>query len=100
MYEVLHGGSITWRQYYISGGALHLHDTALIDLKWVIAHATYRDDCYMCFQNDSISFKYIIDDASLHNGKYTVLPYYYYNMLQIIICLWITVKLSSHRHVT
>ncbi|XP_048728316.2 adenosine deaminase 2-like [Ostrea edulis] len=30
------------------GAALHLHDCSMVDLKWLVKNATYRDHCFMC----------------------------------------------------
>lgn len=39
------------------GGALHVHDLAMVDVEWLVKNATYRADCYMCFtDNQSIRF--------------------------------------------
>ncbi|XP_064634282.1 adenosine deaminase 2-like isoform X2 [Lineus longissimus] len=35
------------------GGALHLHDTSLVDANWLIKNVTYRPHCYVCFNSNS-----------------------------------------------
>ncbi|XP_078114009.1 adenosine deaminase 2-A [Sander vitreus] len=39
------------------GGALHVHDFAMVDVAWLVKNVTYRPHCYMCFtDNQSIRF--------------------------------------------
>ncbi|XP_039664297.1 adenosine deaminase 2-A [Perca fluviatilis] len=39
------------------GGALHVHDFAMVDVEWLVKNVTYRPHCYMCFtDNQSIRF--------------------------------------------
>ncbi|KAM4572383.1 adenosine deaminase 2-A [Odontesthes bonariensis] len=39
------------------GGALHVHDFAMVDVEWVVKNVTYRPYCYMCCtDNQSIRF--------------------------------------------
>uniref|UniRef100_A0A8C9Y203 adenosine deaminase n=1 Tax=Sander lucioperca TaxID=283035 RepID=A0A8C9Y203_SANLU len=39
------------------GGALHVHDFAMVDVEWLVKNVTYRPHCYMCFtDNRSIRF--------------------------------------------
>ncbi|XP_023124881.1 adenosine deaminase 2-A [Amphiprion ocellaris] len=39
------------------GGALHLHDLAIVDVEWLVKNVTYRPYCYMCItDNRSIRF--------------------------------------------
>ncbi|XP_042336858.1 adenosine deaminase 2-A-like [Plectropomus leopardus] len=39
------------------GGALHVHDFAMVDVEWLLKNVTYRPHCYMCFtDNQSIRF--------------------------------------------
>lgn len=33
------------------GAALHLHDTSMVDLHWLVKNVTYRENCYMCTNN-------------------------------------------------
>ncbi|KAL3842327.1 hypothetical protein ACJMK2_020355 [Sinanodonta woodiana] len=41
------------------GGALHLHDCSMTDLRWLVKTATYMDNCYMCYdQNKKINFHF------------------------------------------
>ncbi|KAL4225421.1 cat eye syndrome chromosome region [Mactra antiquata] len=48
------------------GGALHVHDCSITDLRWLVSNATYRDNCYMCFDsNNQISFHFF-DKAPLN----------------------------------
>ncbi|KAK3611888.1 hypothetical protein CHS0354_021323 [Potamilus streckersoni] len=34
------------------GGALHLHDCSMTDLRWLVKNATYMNSCYMCYDQD------------------------------------------------
>lgn len=39
------------------GGALHIHDLAMVDVEWLVKNVTYRPHCYMCVtDNKSIRF--------------------------------------------
>ncbi|KAK5867779.1 hypothetical protein PBY51_012242 [Eleginops maclovinus] len=39
------------------GGALHVHDFAMVEVEWLVKNVTYRPHCYMCFtDNQSIRF--------------------------------------------
>ncbi|KAL5007348.1 hypothetical protein ScPMuIL_016154 [Solemya velum] len=41
------------------GGALHLHDSSMTDLTWLVKNVTYMPKCYMCFDNNNIlKFKF------------------------------------------
>ncbi|KAL2093278.1 hypothetical protein ACEWY4_010590 [Coilia grayii] len=47
------------------GGALHVHDFALVDVSWLVKNVTYRPHCYVCF-TDSSSVRFVF---SLHQPK-------------------------------
>jgi len=36
------------------GAALHLHDSSMCDVMWLVQNATYRDNCYMCTNGDGM----------------------------------------------
>ena len=38
---------------FITGGLLHVHDTAITTVNWLVKNVTYRDNCYMCVNNAS-----------------------------------------------
>lgn len=40
------------------GGALHVHDFAMVDVEWVVKNVTYRPYCYMC-STDTRSIRFI-----------------------------------------
>ncbi|XP_037624524.1 adenosine deaminase 2-A isoform X1 [Sebastes umbrosus] len=40
------------------GGALHVHDFAMVDVEWLVMNVTYRPHCYMCF-TDKQSIRFI-----------------------------------------
>lgn len=40
------------------GGALHIHDLAMVDVEWLVKNVTYRPLCYMCF-TDTQSIRFI-----------------------------------------
>ncbi|XP_074487978.1 adenosine deaminase 2-A isoform X2 [Sebastes fasciatus] len=40
------------------GGALHVHDFAMVDVEWLVMNVTYRPHCYMCF-TDKRSIRFI-----------------------------------------
>lgn len=36
------------------GAMLHLHENSRLDLHWIIANASYRPDCYTCFDEEGV----------------------------------------------
>ncbi|KAK3102124.1 hypothetical protein FSP39_009001 [Pinctada imbricata] len=38
------------------GGALHLHDTSITDVNWLVKNVTYRENCYMCINKDGFIY--------------------------------------------
>jgi len=41
------------------GAALHVHDMAMADIRWVIANLTYHSECYVCLDDiDSIGLQF------------------------------------------
>lgn len=45
------------------GGALHVHDLAMVDVDWLVYNVTYRPFCYMC-TTDSGSLRFIFSSQS------------------------------------
>ncbi|XP_059190695.1 adenosine deaminase 2-A [Centropristis striata] len=58
------------------GGALHVHDFAMVDVEWIVKNVTYRPHCYMCY-TDSQSIRFIFSSrwpkALPHCSSWTLL---------------------------
>lgn len=37
----------------VSGAALHVHDFSMVGVEWLVKNVTYRENCYVCFTNNS-----------------------------------------------
>ncbi|XP_053487399.1 adenosine deaminase 2-A [Ictalurus furcatus] len=35
------------------GAALHVHDFSMVGVEWLVKNVTYRENCYVCFTNNS-----------------------------------------------
>ena len=57
----------------VSGAALHLHDSSLVDVWWLVKNATYMDNCYMCFDsNKQLHFKFSKTTPTLYGIMFVV----------------------------
>lgn len=60
---------------FSAGAVLHIHDTAMVSLDWVVKNVTYRDNLYMCAPaNENERVQYIFADrlpnptGNMHRG--------------------------------
>ncbi|XP_074534533.1 adenosine deaminase 2-A [Halichoeres trimaculatus] len=44
------------------GGALHVHDLAMVSVEWLVKNVTYRPNCYMCF-TDNRSLRFLFSSS-------------------------------------
>lgn len=60
-----HSALFSLLQKMPKGGALHVHDFAVVDVAWLVNNVTYRQHCYVCF-TDEQSVRFIF---SSHQPK-------------------------------
>ncbi|KAM9470919.1 adenosine deaminase 2-A isoform 2-T2 [Clarias gariepinus] len=50
------------------GGALHVHDFAMVGAEWLVKNATYRENCYVCFTNAG-SVRFVFSSVQPETGS-------------------------------
>ena len=83
--------------YFLSpGGALHIHDSALVDIHWLIRRATYDPNCYMCTDDHAqLHFKFFPKPPGNYSGSsYMLLSWF--NIFFNVLFVWFHALLEMY----